>query len=636
MASPKAKRRIRPLVADLIISNDEEEAPKLAENPNAPPSFSHNNTIHLAPISLSSSAASSPAVSPTVGVKPILSRSGTAKLTKSVSFVDDDPETSAPVKAAPSDSEREGKAKKEQSKEKGKSSSSESTVKKATVADKSKEQKDVDKDSAKKAQKDRDTVTAILSQQSFVRKGDEEDGNKKTEKNLSFFTKTVRRSLLSFRLERLSFWADWCSCAGLFGLVLQVASLETSKFNNFEEMNLVTVIQVCVTLSTIATLFGLFRYHFIIFKMESHGSLTFRSNVLHFLSRYSHLPTFILEFLACGVHVPPFLPDYQDRYGILILLRLFLPLRSLFHHDRLASPGARIVCSANSIYPGVFFLLKYVFRRTPSPVVMCLFLLSIMIGASALDICEWRERRHFVDYMWLTVITSSSVGYGDLYAVSACGRVVSVTIALAGTAIFSLLTGLVANILILNRRELNVITTMQSLEELETINTVAMNIIKTALKLHLAQKRWRQSQTQFPELRDGSLPRAQWRPEHLAAMHADHGVIRTTSSMNQCLEIFRQLRRKQKAREDPEEQFNLFFAMRQMKEDVIEVQEKLRSLNYLLSDLIYEAKGLTSDEAQEWRKKEESLVKRQLGGLIGAEESFQKRSKIFSDLAAAS
>lgn len=55
--------------------------------------------------------------------------------------------------------------------------------------------------------------------------------------------------------------------------------------------------------------------------------------------------------------------------------------------------------------------------------------------------------------MWYTIITMTSVGYGDIYAVTPPGRYVALLAALLGAAYVSLLVALISSWLTLEEKE---------------------------------------------------------------------------------------------------------------------------------------------------------------------------------------
>jgi voltage-gated potassium channel len=58
------------------------------------------------------------------------------------------------------------------------------------------------------------------------------------------------------------------------------------------------------------------------------------------------------------------------------------------------------------------------------------------------------------DAIWWALVTITTVGYGDRYPVTAQGRVIGVFLLFAGIALFSVLTGFIANVFVAPRRRL--------------------------------------------------------------------------------------------------------------------------------------------------------------------------------------
>ena len=166
-----------------------------------------------------------------------------------------------------------------------------------------------------------------------------------------------------------------------------------------------------------------------------------------------------VELLLAGFHVPAFVSDYyipgyiwvanEDRgadvpllfhyhatdLNILLWLRLVWPLfrtlrnRSVFSGseqaralaNKLEESGSDAVQRGNAA-----FAFKMMFRQQPSKLITLLAIFTTVACASTLWTFE-KACPHgingFTDCLWLTLVTMSSVGYGDLYAVTVPGKV---------------------------------------------------------------------------------------------------------------------------------------------------------------------------------------------------------------------
>ncbi len=78
------------------------------------------------------------------------------------------------------------------------------------------------------------------------------------------------------------------------------------------------------------------------------------------------------------------------------------------------------------------------------------FILLVLVGGSAL-LCLFEQNLTFLDAMWWSIVTMTTVGYGDISPVTPGGRVVATVVMLSGIGILGLVTATIAGILIENR-----------------------------------------------------------------------------------------------------------------------------------------------------------------------------------------
>lgn len=159
------------------------------------------------------------------------------------------------------------------------------------------------------------------------------------------------------------------------------------------------------------------------------------------LSNYSHpiggrvrfmlTPMALIDLLAI-------LPFYMVTLGPdLRMMRSF----RLFRLFRIAKIGRYL--------PAMQLMLKAVRRRTEELVVSILVILILLIVSSSLMYYVEREAQpeafaSIPRAMWWGVATLTTVGYGDVYPVTALGRVLGAVIAVLGVGLFALPTGLIS------------------------------------------------------------------------------------------------------------------------------------------------------------------------------------------------
>ena len=195
----------------------------------------------------------------------------------------------------------------------------------------------------------------------------------------------------------------------------------------FKETNiaLVVVDDICVVVFIIDYLM---RWATADFKLK-------RGKASFFL--YPFTPMAIIDLLSI---LPSFLPLNGSLRAIRII-RVLRALRAfrLFHHAR----------SVN--------VLRGAFRdqRTPLLVVLGLAIVYVIVSATVLFNVEPGMFNSFLDALYWSVISLTSIGYGDICPVTDIGRILTMISAFLGVAIIALPSGIIAAGLIneLNKRD---------------------------------------------------------------------------------------------------------------------------------------------------------------------------------------
>ncbi|HBB55482.1 MAG TPA: cyclic nucleotide-binding protein, partial [Hyphomonadaceae bacterium] len=119
-------------------------------------------------------------------------------------------------------------------------------------------------------------------------------------------------------------------------------------------------------------------------------------------------------------------------FKILLMLRLLRFFKLGRYSPGMASLGAALVAERKALF-ACFVILMGV----------------MLMAASAMHLVEHEAQPDkfgtIPDAMWWAIITLTTVGYGDVYPVTALGRVVAGLIAIAGIGIVALPTGILAS-----------------------------------------------------------------------------------------------------------------------------------------------------------------------------------------------
>jgi len=144
---------------------------------------------------------------------------------------------------------------------------------------------------------------------------------------------------------------------------------------------------------------------------------------------------YIFTMLAL-VDLLAIIPFYMPLIGIDLR---FMRIIRLFRLFRIAKLGR---------YSNAFNLLSYVIRLKKEELVTTFFFLIVLLlmASSLMYFAEGEEQPdHFSSIpasMWWAVATLTTVGYGDVYPVTAGGRLLASVIAILGIGMFALPTGI--------------------------------------------------------------------------------------------------------------------------------------------------------------------------------------------------
>ncbi|MEI7745847.1 MAG: ion transporter, partial [Chloroflexota bacterium] len=98
-------------------------------------------------------------------------------------------------------------------------------------------------------------------------------------------------------------------------------------------------------------------------------------------------------------------------------------------------------------------------RRASATFYLTIFLVIVVVEFAAIGVLAVEHGvaganiRNAGDALWWGLVTITTVGYGDAYPVTGAGRIVGVFLLFAGIALFSVLTGFIANIFLAPRTD---------------------------------------------------------------------------------------------------------------------------------------------------------------------------------------
>jgi voltage-gated potassium channel len=207
-------------------------------------------------------------------------------------------------------------------------------------------------------------------------------------------------------------------------------------------LGLILVSVVSIILESEAYLHDLYEYHFRLLEIITIGIFTLEYllrlwsapspiNLHASHLRWQYVFSFhgIVDFMATApFYLSLFLPIFDLRF--LRILRLVRVLK-LSHFNTALEDVFSAIREERKSFFSAFYLL----------------FIALIISSSLMYFVEGHQN-HFdsiMDTLWWSVITVTSVGYGDVYPVTGIGKVIGSITAILGICTTALLTGIVAN-----------------------------------------------------------------------------------------------------------------------------------------------------------------------------------------------
>jgi len=179
----------------------------------------------------------------------------------------------------------------------------------------------------------------------------------------------------------------------------------------------------------------------------------------------------ILEVIFNIVHVPPWL-DFNFTYNnqtknvrysmdnlivFLMLSRTYLVLRLSTKYTKWRGKNAQMKCNREGIEADTMFALKCLMKTNPYTILSLAFLFSSVVFGFAIRVLErpyyedaatgkilpfedgYQDWNFLNNGWWCMVVTMTTVGFGDFFAVTYLGRLVSIVACFYGVFLVSLM-----------------------------------------------------------------------------------------------------------------------------------------------------------------------------------------------------
>lgn len=231
------------------------------------------------------------------------------------------------------------------------------------------------------------------------------------------------------------------------------------------------LLKLGISISTIFLLIAVSVYHIIGIQLHmTDNSLEDWRLAVNFPFTFLKI---LIELLVCAVH--PFPGNITTHVtgpkgkghdvsidailSILMLLRLYLIGKLLVVHSRLLTNTATQSLGAlNKVKINTVFIFKALMSTMPGTVLVFIMIGILLSSTWAMRTCEIyyhpdADHANFLNCMWMIAITFLTVGYGDIYPNSYCGRFVAVSTGMMGVGTTALLVAVLAQKLEQSRAE---------------------------------------------------------------------------------------------------------------------------------------------------------------------------------------
>ena len=379
----------------------------------------------------------------------------------------------------------------------------------------------------------------------------------------------------------------------LLGIMLMLIETECYIHGVFTKADVGSIIlKISISISTVVLLVAIFFYHVtgIQIQMADNSWEDWRL-AMRFPVSYLKI---LLEMIICVIHPLP--GDIQvASYGvdgkykmvsldaifsILMLGRLYIVGKfTVVHHRLLTDTSTQSLGALNKVKINTAFVFKALMSTMPGTMLIGIMLAILIIDSWALRTCEiyydpGSAEGSYLNAMWLTAITFLTIGYGDIYPSTYCGRFVSVITGLMGVGTTALLVAVLAQKLEQTRPEKYVHNFVSRVQLDKVRKNAASDVIKYALSLWRMKRQGISNSSRrtrvYGKLLQSIYTMREAKNEKISIGESSVGIIEVAKSVNDVFEIIEQMQ---------SEQTNL-------QTKVINMEDKLSSIDQKLDMLI--------------------------------------------------
>ncbi|CAI2365896.1 unnamed protein product [Moneuplotes crassus] len=291
----------------------------------------------------------------------------------------------------------------------------------------------------------------------------------------------------------------------ILGILCGIFDYEISYNDGSDEEKTFRIILECFCVfSTICIYIALIvRYTLVLTLQKSKG----------FYSKYDTLMNtglykyFFTEIVINSITPFPFIWDttYSEKYSdydtkvryrvndvfllVMCLCRTYLIIRAILTLSNFMNTRSQRVCNMSGTTANFMFSVKSLMKKKPYSVLLTSLVVSVGLFGFVLRIFErplseasGQDFNSINNAFWVTLITMTTVGYGDFFPKSNIGRFIGILIAFWGVAFVSLFVVTLTNLLLFENGEEKSYILLQRLKSKDALKKEAVNVITAAYK----------------------------------------------------------------------------------------------------------------------------------------------------------
>lgn len=379
----------------------------------------------------------------------------------------------------------------------------------------------------------------------------------------------------------------------LLGIVLMLIETECFIRGVFTKSDAGSiVIKLVISFSTLVLLVAIILYHVTGIQLQMADN-SWEDWRLAMDFPFSYLKI-LLELIICSIHpipgnivVPAYGVDGKHRmvsldaiFSILMLGRLYILGKfTVVHHRLLTDTSTQSLGALNKVKINTAFVFKALMSTMPGSMLVTIMMAILVIDSWALRTCEiyyhpGSDESSYLNAMWLTAITFLTIGYGDIYPSTYCGRFVSVLTGLMGVGTTALLVAVLAQKLEQTRPERYVHNFVSRVQLDKIRKNAASDVIKYALSLWRMKRQGISTGNRrtrvYGKLLQAIYTMREAKNEKVSIGESSVGIIEVAKSINDVYEIIEQMQSEQTS----------------LQSKVINMEDKINNIDQKLDKLI--------------------------------------------------